>query len=193
MSSRDIVKAPFLTRTADRVLSPVIGKSLVVYLTKPAVVARHPTPGGSYVACGPPPTHHTEAGSSGMTTEEIRSAQVTIPEVPGILTGADVLATARAITEVQRPDGMIPWFEDGHCDPWNHVEAAMALTVCGLVDKAKAAYRWLVDRQLPDGSWFNYYRRDAVKDPRLDTQRLRVPGRRGMAPPPDHRGRRVPR
>ena len=32
----DIVKAPFVTRTADRVLSPIIGKSLVVYLTKPA-------------------------------------------------------------------------------------------------------------------------------------------------------------
>jgi SAM-dependent methyltransferase len=31
----DIVKAPFVTRTADKVLSPVIGKSLVLYLTKP--------------------------------------------------------------------------------------------------------------------------------------------------------------
>lgn len=31
----DIVRAPFLTRTADRVLSPIIGKSLVVYVTKP--------------------------------------------------------------------------------------------------------------------------------------------------------------
>jgi SAM-dependent methyltransferase len=31
----DIVKAPFVTRTADRVLSPLIGKSLVLYLTKP--------------------------------------------------------------------------------------------------------------------------------------------------------------
>ena len=31
----DIVKAPFVTRTADRVLSPLIGKSLVIYLTKP--------------------------------------------------------------------------------------------------------------------------------------------------------------
>ena len=31
----DIVKAPFFTRTADRVLSPFIGKSLVVYVTKP--------------------------------------------------------------------------------------------------------------------------------------------------------------
>ncbi len=104
-----------------------------------------------------------------MTTEDIRSARVTLPEVPGILSGSDVLATGHAIAAVQRHDGMIPWFEGGHCDPWNHVEAAMALTVCGLVDEAVAAYRWLVDRQLSDGSWFNYYRGDTVKDPRLDT------------------------
>ena len=32
----DIVKGPFVTRAADRVLSPLIGKSLVLYLTKPA-------------------------------------------------------------------------------------------------------------------------------------------------------------
>jgi SAM-dependent methyltransferase len=31
----DIVKAPFVTRAADRVLSPLIGKSLVLYLIKP--------------------------------------------------------------------------------------------------------------------------------------------------------------
>jgi SAM-dependent methyltransferase len=31
----DIVKGPFVTRAADRVLSPFIGKSLVLYLTKP--------------------------------------------------------------------------------------------------------------------------------------------------------------
>jgi SAM-dependent methyltransferase len=35
----DIVKGPRTTRTADRVLSPLIGKSLVVYLTKPVVDA----------------------------------------------------------------------------------------------------------------------------------------------------------
>jgi SAM-dependent methyltransferase len=33
----DIVKGPLVTRTADRVLSPIIGKSLVVYLSKPAL------------------------------------------------------------------------------------------------------------------------------------------------------------
>ena len=31
----DIVKAPAVTRTADRLLNPVLGKSLVVYATKP--------------------------------------------------------------------------------------------------------------------------------------------------------------
>jgi hypothetical protein len=35
----DIVKAPFVTRAADRVLSPLIGKSLVVYLSKPSLTA----------------------------------------------------------------------------------------------------------------------------------------------------------
>ena len=40
----DIVKAPFVTRTADRVLSPVIGKSLVLYLTKPVARARRTCP-----------------------------------------------------------------------------------------------------------------------------------------------------
>ena len=64
---------------------------------------------------------------------------------------------------------MIPWFPGGHCDPWNHVEAAMALTVCGLDHQARRAYEWLAVNQLGDGSWFNYYLADGIKDPRLDT------------------------
>ncbi len=104
-----------------------------------------------------------------MTTDHVRSAAVTVPEVPGVLSASDVLATAHSIAEIQRPDGMIPWSEGGHCDPWNHVEAAMALTVCGLDAEAERAYQWLVDTQLADGSWFNYYLASGVKDPRLDT------------------------
>ncbi len=38
----DIEKAPTLTRTADRLLNPVVGKSLVVYCHKPETVARRP-------------------------------------------------------------------------------------------------------------------------------------------------------
>jgi SAM-dependent methyltransferase len=36
----DIVKGPRLTRTADRLLSPLIGKSLVVYLRKPHIIPK---------------------------------------------------------------------------------------------------------------------------------------------------------
>ena len=92
-----------------------------------------------------------------------------IPEVPGVMTTGEVVATGQAIAALQRPDGMIPWFPGGHCDPWNHVEAAMALTPVGLDEQADRAYQWLVDTQLPDGSWFNYYLTTGIKDARLDT------------------------
>jgi hypothetical protein len=92
-----------------------------------------------------------------------------IPDVPGVMTASDVMATAHSIVALQRPDGMIEWFPGGHCDPWNHVEAAMALTVASLDDEADRAYQWLVDTQLPDGSWFNYYLTTGIEDARLDT------------------------
>ncbi len=92
-----------------------------------------------------------------------------LPEVHGVLAASDVAATAASIASLQRSDGMIPWFEGGHCDPWNHVEAAMALVVCGLDGEARSAFHWLAENQLADGSWFNYYLGKGVKDPRLDT------------------------
>jgi hypothetical protein len=93
-----------------------------------------------------------------------------LPDLPGVISAAELLDTAGSIAAVQRPDGMIPWFEGGHCDPWNHVESAMALTVAGMDDEAVLAYTWLADTQLPEGGWFNYYlSASGVKDPRLDT------------------------
>ena len=92
-----------------------------------------------------------------------------LPDVPGLLSAEELLVSASQIARLQRPSGAIPWFEGGHCDPWNHVEAAMALTVTGHRDEARAAYRWLANAQLGDGSWFNYYVAGAVKDSRLDT------------------------
>ncbi len=38
-----------------------------------------------------------------MTTEELRTAESTVPEVPGILTSADVLASGHAIATVAAP------------------------------------------------------------------------------------------
>jgi hypothetical protein len=75
-----------------------------------------------------------------------------VPEVPGILTADQLIATGRAIAAGQESDGSIGW-PDGHVDAWNHVECAMALSVCGLQREARRAYGWLADAQQPDGSW----------------------------------------
>jgi hypothetical protein len=95
---------------------------------------------------------------------------VSLPEIPGVLAADEVLTSAAHLTRLQRPNGMIPWFPGGHCDPWNHVETAMALDVAGCHAEAFAAYRWLVATQLPNGAWHNYYRYDGgVEEAKLDT------------------------
>ncbi|MBJ7491005.1 MAG: hypothetical protein JHC59_06695, partial [Ilumatobacteraceae bacterium] len=83
-----------------------------------------------------------------------------MPHLPGILTTADLARTADSIQALQLPNGMIPWYPNGHCDPWNHVETAMALNIMGRDDAALSAYKWLADIQHEDGSWFNYYMPD---------------------------------
>ncbi len=93
----------------------------------------------------------------------------TVSGVPGLLSDEEIAQSAAQLASLQLSSGALPWFKGGHCDPWNHVEAAMALTVTGYVSEARAAYRWLADTQLGDGSWFNYYIADQVKDARLDT------------------------
>jgi len=90
-------------------------------------------------------------------------------DVPGIITAAELDLTVSSIAALQLPTGMIPWFPGGHADPWNHVEAAMALVLGGRVAEAEAAYGWLADIQLDDGSWYNYYLADAVEEWRRDT------------------------
>jgi hypothetical protein len=91
-------------------------------------------------------------------------------DLPGVLSAAEVDATAQHLADLQQPSGMIPWFPGGHCDPWNLVESAMALDVAGRHAEAFSAYRWLVDTQLPSGAWHNYYRADGtVEDEKLDT------------------------
>ena len=65
-----------------------------------------------------------------------------IPEVPGVLTADQMLATGRSVAAMQEPTGAIGW-PDGHADAWNHVECAMALTACGLARPARRAYAWL--------------------------------------------------
>ncbi|KAB8170813.1 prenyltransferase [Streptomyces sp. 3MP-14] len=86
--------------------------------------------------------------------------------LPGVLTAEEAGATAAWIAGQQRPDGALPWFEGHHLDPWDHVEAAMALDTAGEHDRAAAAYDWLARHQNPDGSWYAAY---AAGDPRRPT------------------------
>lgn len=93
---------------------------------------------------------------------------MSVPEVPGILSAAQVVDTVDAVASWQLPDGMIPWFPGGHADPWNHVEAAMALALGGRRAEAERAYEWLVARQRPDGAWHQYYLADGIEQDKLD-------------------------
>jgi hypothetical protein len=75
-----------------------------------------------------------------------------------VLRGEQVRATVAAIAAEQDADGALPWFRGGRLDPWDMVEAAMALDLGGEHERARAAYRWLARRQRPDGSWAAEYR-----------------------------------
>jgi hypothetical protein len=92
-----------------------------------------------------------------------------IPEVAGVLTPAQVAQTVDAIASVQLPDGNIPWVPGGHTDPWNLVEAAMALDVGGRLANAERVFEWLARMQHPAGFWHAYYVGDTVKERTLDT------------------------
>jgi hypothetical protein len=96
----------------------------------------------------------------------------TVPHVEGILSADQLQATVDAIADWQLPNGMVPWFPGGHADPWNHVEAAMALALGGRIAEAERAYQWLADIQRPDGSWHQYYLADGVEQDKLDANTI---------------------
>ena len=61
------------------------------------------------------------------------------------------------ILKVQNQDGSIPWEENKKLDPWDHIEAAMGLSVAGKKEEAESAFLWLKANQLSDGSWYSEY------------------------------------
>ncbi|MGO1050625.1 prenyltransferase [Crossiella sp. CA198] len=85
------------------------------------------------------------------------------------MTPEDRAGTARWIQAIQRADGSIPWDDNGHLDPWNHVEAAMGLDAAGCHPAAAAALRWLAGQQRPDGSFASAYQDGLVTDPHGDS------------------------
>ena len=61
------------------------------------------------------------------------------------------------ILKVQNQDGSIPWEVNKKLDPWDHIEAAMGLSVAGKKEEAESAFLWLKTNQLSDGSWYSEY------------------------------------
>lgn len=92
-----------------------------------------------------------------------------IPGVPGVLTPEQCRQTAESIAATQESSGALPWFTGGHTDPWDHVENAMALTVAGLWDQARAAFDWCRNVQRADGSMPIQMRNGVLEDGNSDS------------------------
>ena len=146
-------------------MDPVFGKSFVIYADKPLTAAGCRTGRG-----GAPRAEQALPPADGARS---------LPELPGILTGDQVRTTVAWIAGEQAADGALPWFRGGQLDPWDSVEAAMALDIGGEHDRAAAAYRWLAARQRPDGSWASEYRDGTEVSARRGEQPRRLPRRRG--------------
>ncbi len=95
-----------------------------------------------------------------------------LADVPGVITADELAATVATVVDTQLPSGMIPWFEGGHADVWNHTEAAMALLLGGQRGAAEAAWAWLAANQRPDGAWHRYYVEDGDGRQHIEEEKL---------------------
>ena len=68
------------------------------------------------------------------------------------------------ILRTQEPDGAIPWWIGDKTDPWDHVEAAMGLSVGGAFARARQAFEWLKSSQHDDGSWAAAYKNGKYRE-----------------------------
>ena len=73
------------------------------------------------------------------------------------------------ILSVQITDGSIPWELEEKLDPWDHIEAAMGLSIAGKKEASERAFLWLKDNQLMDGSWYAEYLKSIPATNRRET------------------------
>ena len=73
------------------------------------------------------------------------------------------------ILSVQNKDGSIPWEIDEKLDPWDHIEAAMGLSIAKRKQESERAFLWLKEQQLKDGSWYSEYRNSIPTTKRRET------------------------
>ncbi|MBK6669515.1 MAG: prenyltransferase [Actinobacteria bacterium] len=91
-----------------------------------------------------------------------------LADVADIVTADQLSATVDHLADLQLDNGMVQWYPDGHADPWNHVEALMALAIGGRRDRCELGYEWLRSLQRDDGAWHQYYLADRVEQDKLD-------------------------
>ena len=73
------------------------------------------------------------------------------------------------ILDCQSPLGAIPSLKNGKLDPWDHIEAAMGLSIAGKKEASERAFLWLKDNQLTDGSWYAEYLKSIPATKRRET------------------------
>ncbi|UCG08078.1 MAG: phenyltransferase domain-containing protein [Desulfobacterales bacterium] len=81
----------------------------------------------------------------------------------------DIDAIARLIAETQLESGEIPWCEGQKTDPWDHVEAAMGLSIGGYFNEARRALEWFARLQRADGSHYSAYLQGIPEDRTRET------------------------
>lgn len=86
-----------------------------------------------------------------------------------MLSADQVRETVGWIAAQQLADGALPWVRGEQLDPWDSVEAAMALDTGGQHERAAAAYGWLLAHQRDDGSWAAEYRDGAESAPATES------------------------
>ena len=111
---------------------------------------------------------HPRPGSGPLRRAD-RGRRAPLPELPGTLTGDQLRHTVAWIAAQQERNGALPWSRGSQLDPWDSVEAAMALDVGGEHRRAVAAYRWLASRQRADGSWASEYRNGVESAPAAES------------------------
>ncbi len=78
-------------------------------------------------------------------------------------------AIAELIAETQLDSGEIPWCRGQKTDPWDHIEAAIGLSIGGYLEEAKRAFKWFARMQLQDGSCYSAYHQGVPEDKTRET------------------------
>ena len=81
----------------------------------------------------------------------------------------DTEAIAELIAQTQLDSGEIPWCPGQKTDPWDHIEAAMGLSIGGFTQQACRAFEWFARMQLEDGSCYSAYQQGVPEDKTRET------------------------